>query len=262
MSAELPGVHQGPDAGSGRVLAWVSAGAASAVAASLALKQGPVTLAYADTRSEHSDNARFLDDLEEWYGQPILRLGSEKYHDVWDVWKRRKFIMGHHGAPCTVHLKKEVRFAFQQPDDRHVFGYTIEEKDRVEQLLRSDPGLDVWCPLIDEGLDKQDCFAMIEQAGLRLPAIYDLGYDNANCIGCPKGGMGYWTLGIRKDFPEVYDRMAGLERSLDHSLFDVFLDEMPAEGRGNFKRDQPRNCSILCAISEDNLHASDESGTP
>jgi hypothetical protein len=38
-----------------RTVAWVSAGAASAVAASLALKQGPVTLVYADRRTERSD---------------------------------------------------------------------------------------------------------------------------------------------------------------------------------------------------------------
>lgn len=243
-----------------RVVAWVSAGAASAVAASLAMKQGPVILAYIDTRSEHKDNARFLDDLERWFGQPITRLASTVYEDTWDVWARRKFILGHHGAPCTVHLKKEVRYAFQRPTDRHVFGYTADrkERDRLPRLLASDPGLDVWCPLIDEGLTKQDCFAIIERAGLRLPEIYDLGYSNANCVGCPKGGMGYWTKGIRVDFPGTYDRMARLERSLGHSLFDVYLDEMPAEGRGDFKRDQPRDCSILCAISEDNLHSSGE----
>lgn len=79
--------------------------------------------------------------------------------------------------------------------------------------------------------------------------------------------MGYWTLGIRQDFPEVYDRMAGLERSLGHALFKegddgppLWLDEMPPEGRGNFKRDQPRDCSILCAIAVDDLHSSDEMG--
>ena len=36
------------------------------------------------------------------------------------------------------------------------------------------------------------------------PLMYDLGYPNNNCIGCVKGGMGYWNH-IRKDFPEVFE---------------------------------------------------------
>ncbi len=54
---------------------------------------------------------------------------------------------------------------------------------------------------------------MIERAGIELPAMYKLGYRNNNCIGCPKGGMGYWNK-IRVDFPEVFERMAALQREL------------------------------------------------
>lgn len=35
--------------------------------------------------------------------------------------------------------------------------------------------------------------------------MYDLGYANNNCIGCVKGGIGYWNK-IRIDFPEESDR--------------------------------------------------------
>ncbi len=43
--------------------------------------------------------------------------------------------------------------------------------------------------------------------------MYDLGYPNNNCIGCVKGGMGYWNK-IRKDFPEVFQKRA-VARSVD-----------------------------------------------
>ena len=32
-----------------------------------------------------------------------------------------------------------------------------------------------------------------------------MGYNNNNCIGCIKGGMGYWNK-IRVDFPEVFEK--------------------------------------------------------
>lgn len=79
----------------GRVVAWVSAGAASAIAAKIALRLygERVVLAYCETGSEHADNARFLADLEQWYGQPIERIKSTKYDDTWDVWEKRKIVV-------------------------------------------------------------------------------------------------------------------------------------------------------------------------
>lgn len=61
--------------------------------------------------------------------------------------------------------------------------------------------------------------------------MYDLGYHNNNCVGCVKGGMGYWNR-IRIDFPEVFRKMAELEREIGHSCINgVYLDEL-APGRG------------------------------
>ena len=75
-------------------------------------------------------------------------------------------------------------------------------------------------------LTKEDTHAILNRLGIRRPAMYDLGYQNNNCIGCVKGGMGYWNK-IRKDFPEVFERRAKLEREIEHSCIKgVFLDEL------------------------------------
>ena len=61
--------------------------------------------------------------------------------------------------------------------------------------------------------------------------MYDLGYPNNNCIGCIKGGMGYWNK-IRTDFPDVFEHRAKLEKELGFSILKdshgnpVFLDEL------------------------------------
>lgn len=62
--------------------------------------------------------------------------------------------------------------------------------------------------------------------------MYDLGYSNNNCVGCVKGGKGYWNR-IRVDFPEVFERRAKEEREVGHSCIKgVFLDELdPNAGR-------------------------------
>jgi hypothetical protein len=73
--------------------------------------------------------------------------------------------------------------------------------------------------------------------------MYKLGYNNNNCVGCVKGGMGYWNK-IRKDFPEVFSSMAKLEREVGHSCLKIFLDELDPS-RGNIKDVVPE-CDIFC----------------
>jgi len=243
-----------------RVLCWFSAGAASAVATKLAIAEhgDRVVVASIDPGSEHPDNERFRDECAEWFGQEVVLLKSEKYADTWAVWEARRYIVGPSGAPCTGELKKKLRYSFELPDDEQVFGYTSEEESRAERFREQNPGLTLLTPLIDRGLTKQDCLAMIARAGIEIPEMYKLGYRNNNCIGCVKGGMGYWNK-IRDDFPEVFQRMALLERDIGAAINrdkgkKVFLDELQI-GRGHYPSELAPDCGVLCQIAEMGLDA-------
>jgi 3'-phosphoadenosine 5'-phosphosulfate sulfotransferase (PAPS reductase)/FAD synthetase len=230
---------------------WWSAGAASTVAAMLHLRTHPDTaVIYCDTRSEHPDNDRFRTDVEQWLGITITVEASTEYTDTWDVWERTGWIVGDRGARCTVELKKRIRQRLADPDDTQVFGYHVGEADRIERFRQVNPDVNLIVPLIDAGLTKADCLGVLVQAGIELPAMYKLGYRNANCIGCPHGGMGYWNM-IRRDFPEVFDRMAKLERKVDNACcrpggVPVFLDELDPT-RGDIHTDPDTECSLMCA---------------
>jgi 3'-phosphoadenosine 5'-phosphosulfate sulfotransferase (PAPS reductase)/FAD synthetase len=239
-----------------RTVVWFSAGAASAVAAKLIIAEKPenLVLAYTDPGAEHPDNKRFMSECEEWFGYPVTYLKSDKYEDTWDVWEKTKFLVSPQGARCTTELKKKIRRQFQDHDDIQVFGYTKEEQHRADRFREQNPEVNLRTPLIEHGLSKQDCLAMIDRAGIELPVMYKLGYQNNNCIGCPKGGMGYWNK-IRKDFPEVFQRMAELERKLDNTVLrangkPLFLDELDPN-RGNHAKEANFECSLLCAIAEE-----------
>lgn len=245
-----------------RTIAWWSAGAASAAATFLALRENPeAVVAYCDlSASEHPDNERFLQDCERWYGKSIVRLRSEQYASTWEVYEKTRWLIGVAGARCTTELKKLVRRRFQRPDDRHVWGFTAEEaegpKSRVEKFKANNFELDSWFPLVDAGLSHADCLAMLTKAGIEMPAMYRMGYRNNNCIGCVKGGAGYWNK-IRVDFPDVYDRMAKLERTLNVAILKktvrkqrlrVFLDELdPAAG--NYAAEPTQECSVACTAA-------------
>ena len=226
-----------------RIVCWFSHGAASAVAAKLAIEENkrssnPKELVVASIyiKDEHEDNERFRRECEQWFGQEVVMLTNEEYHSsVDEVIASTKYMSGTHGARCTKELKKQVRLDWQRHDDTHVFGMTSDEQNRIDNLIDNENELDVWPILIDEDIDKQQCFKILENQGIRLPEMYHLGYNNNNCKGCLKAqGAGYWNK-IRVDFPEVFETRARQEELLGVALCRMsankFINEYPISFR-------------------------------
>lgn len=219
-----------------RHVVWFSCGAASAIAAKLTVdKHANTEVVYCDLlRDEHPDNRRFLNDIETWIERPVTIIRSDKYETVDQVFADRRYMAGIAGAPCTVAMKKVPRFAFQDPDDIHIFGFTADETHRIDQFTFNNPELLVDWPLVDGGYTKQACFDYLARAGIALPKMYELGYNNNNCIGCVKAtGANYWNK-IRRDFPDVFDKRARQSREYGARLTRVngervFLDELPTD---------------------------------
>jgi 3'-phosphoadenosine 5'-phosphosulfate sulfotransferase (PAPS reductase)/FAD synthetase len=241
--------------GDNRIICWFSCGAASAVAAYLALKKygDRAVVANIYIESEHPDNQRFLADCERWYGRKIEIITNEDYNSsIDDVFEKRRYLSGPSGAPCTGLLKKVPRYAYQRHDDLHIFGYTADEAPRAKRAIEQNPELDMEFPLIDAMLSHQDCIAMINNVGIEIPTMYKLGFRNNNCIGCVKSGSpAYWNR-IRSHFPDVYARRAKQERDLNHALcriggVPVFLDELPETVVDDEHIDL--SCSLLCQIA-------------
>jgi len=244
-----------------RVICWFSCGAASAVATKLTLRKYPdAVVVRCYVAEEHPDNDRFALDCEKWFGVQIITLRNGKYlGSVHEVIRRRKYISGIAGAPCTMLLKKEVREAFQEPTDRHVMGYTVEEQDRFDSFLDAN-NIDCIAPLIEARLTHSNCLAIVQDSGIELPTMYQLGYKHNNCIGCVKAtGAGYWNK-IRTDFPQQFNKMAVVSRALGvrmtrHGSERVFLDELK-EGYGRYTDEPEIQCGIFCEMAKsENNHA-------
>jgi hypothetical protein len=222
-----------------RTIAWFSCGAASAVAAKLAVEdRDNVEVVYCDTMiDEHPDNQRFFDDVQVWIGQPITRL-KPKYASIEDVFEKTRYMSGIYGARCTVSQKKQPRFDYQRPDDVHIFGLTADEGGRIAKFEQNNHDLHLEWNLQSAGMTKAMCHKAIEQAGIDLPAMYGgqgVGpFKNNNCLGCVKATSAkYWNQ-IRKDFPDVFERRAKQSRELGVRLTRVkgervFLDELPTD---------------------------------
>lgn len=242
-----------------RIVCRFSCGAASAVATKLTLaKHGHerVVIYNAFIQEEHPDNRRFLADCERWFDHPVTVLRDQKYGaSVLEVWKRKRYIKNHFGAPCSGLLKREVLEAECLPDDIHVFGFTAEESARAKNFI--DGG--ALCPLIDANLSHADCLGMIERAGLVLPEMYRLGFNNANCIGCCKGGEGYWNK-VREVFPDRFAEIVQIQESIGPGAY-LFRNRQTGErfalkdlklGAGRHDEELP-SCSFFCVMAEEDI---------
>lgn len=246
----------------GRIIAWFSSGAASAVMTKLALMENPEALpVQCDLGdSEDEDNRRFTADCEAWFGKPVLRIKSERFANIDEVFEKRKYLAGIAGAPCTSEMKVAPRLDFQRPSDLHLWGYTADASDaaRFERMQENYPEMRQRAPLIERGLTKEACLAMIERAGIKPPRVYAMGFPNANCIGCVKASSpNYWAL-VRKEFPEVFARRADQDDRFGGNRVRINGERVPLS---QLPADWPTTdavaprCDFLCHIAEQDIAA-------
>lgn len=238
------------------IAVWFSCGAASAVAAKKAVDlYGDfcnILIVNNPVKEENSDNIRFLNDVSKWIGLPIITASNVNYptNSAVDVWKKKQYMSGIHGAPCTVALKKEARYQFEKENkiDWHILGFTFDELDRHNRFVKSERS-NVLPILIDWSYTKNDCFKLLEAAGISLPEAYKLGYPNANCTGCVKAtSPTYWNH-VRKVNPMVFKERAEQSRRLGARLVRykgkrIFLDELPEDAIG--RKMKSYECGIFC----------------
>ena len=233
-------------------VAWFSTGVSSAVATKLIADEGD-RIIYIHIDDQHEDSMRFVKDCERWIGKEIEIIQSP-YKGVENACKSsggRGYINGPSGAACTKFLKRRLRQEWERElegiDLTYIWGMDNNEVHRLERLQETMPSQKHRCPLIEHDMTKQHAHEVLNASGIKRPAMYEMGYHNNNCIGCVKGGMGYWNH-IRIDFPEVFEARAKMEREIQATCIKgVYLDELDPE-KGRHAPPIVDDCGILCEL--------------
>jgi hypothetical protein len=238
------------------IAVWFSCGAASAVAAKLTIEKygasNSVLVINNPVDEERPDNRRFLKDVEKWIGQEI-RIAYNKdinHSSAAKIWESRKYMSNRKGAPCTMLLKKTVRYQIEKEIliDYHVLGFTKDELERHQRFVTYERN-NVIPVLIENNISKGRCFEILNEAGIKLPDSYTLGFANANCEGCVKAtSPTYWNL-LRATNLAVFNQRAEQSRKLKARLVRykgkrIFLDELPVDAKGG--KLKSLECGIFC----------------
>jgi 3'-phosphoadenosine 5'-phosphosulfate sulfotransferase (PAPS reductase)/FAD synthetase len=179
-----------------------------------------LALLFADTGEEDPDTYRFLDDAAADLGAPLYRVTSGR--DIWEVFRAHRWIGNSKLAHCSWDLKTEPSRAWiaDHPGITGIIvGIDWSEQHRLADITArwGADGLTVLAPLVEDVWGKRRAQDLAERRGLRLPAMYGMGFGHANCRGCVKAGQGHW-LRVLEQWPDVYARHEAQETALRAEL--------------------------------------------
>lgn len=222
-----------------RIVVGYSGGVTSAWCLDWALRtfqRTEVVALYHDTKREHQDTYRYLRQMAERLGIAITERSDGR--SVEEVEDDENALANNRMAFCSRILKVAQRDLYFDElraagvgDIVLVLGFGGKEDQRIQRATMNAArgGYSVRFPLAEEGVTKQQCADWSNALGVPLPAMY-LWSDHANCVGCRRGGKGYW-LAVKENEPAVYWAAADREQAFGHTfLKDTSLDRLAVVG--------------------------------
>jgi len=189
-----------------RHIVCLSGGVSSAWVAMWANKNitGEILYYFNDTKWEHPDLYRFLDDLAR-----VLKIaitydsdGRNPEQVFFD-----QHMLGNNRAPlCSRILKAERLQKFVNRGDTLYFGIDTTEIHRAARItpIYARHGCPCIFPLIDNSVTKPDLLKWLTSTGIELPQMYKDGFSHNNCSGgCVRAGKKQW-VSLLSIYPKVY----------------------------------------------------------
>ena len=168
---------------------------------------------FCDTSQELDETYDYLEKLEAYLGQPIVRLKqSENAFD--DLLKaRRGFLPSPQMRWCTEQLK--IRPFEKYVGDEPVINYVgIRADENRKGYISSKPNLIAKYPFIEDGINKEDVARILEESGLGFPDYYKW-RSRSGCYFCFFQQRIEW-VGLLEEHPALYERAKQYEK--DDSL--------------------------------------------
>lgn len=178
------------------------------------------TLLFADTNMEDPDLYRWNRDAAAQLGMDIVRVADPQERDPFQVFEDKRWLGNTRIAQCSQVLKLEPsrQWLKDNTDPANTVLYVGIDWSELHRLPAIVEGWKPWtakAPLTEPPYrDKEQWFAEARTAGLRLPALYGLGFEHNNCGGlCVKGGQAQW-IRVLEVFPERYAKAEAHEQKM------------------------------------------------
>ena len=218
---------------------------------------------FADTGVEFPEMYQYIDKIEKYIGQKIIRLQPKK---SWDDWFYKPFSRGknkglNHGFPFVIGngcwAKRDLKLAqlqkIEEKGDHVYIGIAADEKERLERgNYKSNPKKYKF-PLVEWGITEADCINYLKVKGLENP-LYKR-FSRLGCWMCPKQNLKS-LKSLYLYYPNLWVKLKKYEKDSPHGFrLDYTLDELELRFKiGNEflqQYDIPDNSKLRKAIISD-----------
>lgn len=225
-----------------RVIVATSGGKASAWCAFWAVNnfnRSDIILYFNDTKWEHPDLYRFLNDLSDLLRIPIHCDADGRSPE--DLFIEQRCLANDRMPFCSRILKAERLQRFYKDGDILIFGIYPHEHHRISKIVsryqviaaKTNRFPQIKFPLCEECMTPKHVNAWLKSTRIKQPHLYQIGFPHNNCSGgCVRQGKKCWRL-LYEKLPEIYERRAWIERRVSslrgkkvHFCRDVSLDEL------------------------------------
>ena len=164
---------------------------------------------FCDTGEELPETYEYLDKLEAYLGQAIVRLNPDRpfqhylkvYNGVLPDARTRW---------CTRKLKIEPFERFVGSGVCHSYiGIRADEQHR-KGYISTKPNIIAQYPFIEAGINREGVFRLLEESGLGLPKYYDW-RSRSGCYFCFFQQRNEW-VGLLENHPDLYEKAGEFEK--------------------------------------------------
>lgn len=167
-----------------------------------------VEYVFSDTDKELPETYEYLDKLEAYLGQPIVRLKSEQGFDHW-----LKIYGGYLPSArmrwCTKMLKIRPFEQYIGEDEVNMYiGIRADENRGGYQP--SKPNIHPIYPFVEAGYDLEDVHRILEESGISFPAYYSW-RTRSGCYFCFYQQRHEW-IGLKENHPDLFELAKSYEK--------------------------------------------------
>lgn len=248
-----------------RVLVALSGGKASAYCVEYAFKnykKEDIVLYFNDTKWEHPDLYRFIEDLSKHYDHPITYDSDGRSPD--QLFFKQKALANNRMPFCSRILKADRLQNYYVDGDIILFGIGLDEMHRASRIVSAYQRVAVKrkaypkikFPLIETNTTSIDIDNWLQSINIIQPYLYTLGFTHNNCSGgCVRAGKRQWVK-LLEMLPDVYRQREEIEEKVRaylgkdvHILKDTTLRGLRLKIESQCKLDfddDTENISIEC----------------
>ena len=227
---------------SNRIIVALSGGIASAYCAKMAFDKYPkekIVLYFNDTKWEHPDLYRFLNELVKYFNHSILYDSDGR--SVEQLFFDNNALANNFMPFCSRILKAERLQKYCENNDKLIFGISYNELHRAERIIsvydqvskKTHKSIKCEFPLITENITKKMIIEYFDSINIEIPLLYKLGFEHNNCSGgCVRAGKKQWKH-LLDVLPDVYSERERVEKEMQiftgknvHFLKDITLEEL------------------------------------